>query len=171
MSPGLIQPEFLKRIGLESESIAAYESAGWRHSKAAESIVAKFPLEALYLWGYVVECYLKSACFELANYPRSSPITKIDRELFEAQGYQLLNYRPRPHDPSWYGEFLIEHRRQRRAPISAAVERDLRLHLKNLDANWAPLLRYTRAHPVSNEIKCVRDAANWFKTYRTKRVI
>ena len=126
------------------------------------SLTGKYPLTAVYLFGYSAEMVLKAAYFRNLRF---GVIDEIDgdtrnRAMAHARGNNLMTWEP--HDiPGWARLLIWEKQTLHPPAYRSDFGNQILGQATTIYENWRPLMRYRHTSPPAQIVVRVRRAAGW----------
>jgi hypothetical protein len=118
---------------------------------------------AIYLWGYVAECVLKSAWFRLIGHTDDQRVTRQDFDFAKQQAHVLgMQWAGNLHDLEAWSELIVRHR-----AVVGPRYNSLRFpalvidHASRVYARWRETLRYRSNTPYRHEVEAVMESTLW----------
>ncbi len=127
-----------------------------------DSLAIKYPLIAIYLYGYAAEMILKAAYFKNLQF---GSIDEIDREtrnramaLAQMNGFMARD----PHDIPGWARLLVWDKQTLHTPAyDAGFSRKFVAKAITIYENWRPQMRYRNTTPHFSKVATVRSEAKW----------
>jgi len=141
-----------------------------RYREAEELLVGQHFDGCVYLLGYSVEMWLKSACLRLRNVPPFAAVKPVLGPLKSwmkgtAPHVPFTNY----HDLAFLGQCVVHLRLAQGRPLAAALHAELqRRIIVGFHDEWIVDMRYRRAALTAAEAWAALDNAWWMKSNWTQ---
>jgi hypothetical protein len=151
------------------DRLRAFEHAADRRFEEAEILRANGRyLMAIYLYGYVIEIYLKAACFRFYGCSVSQEITEEYRRDVAAKARIYGIDVPGPHDLLNWARLLVESIQTRSRRTNPILLRGVSTQALIAHQHWRPEMRYRATTASEKECEAVRFASDWFAINYTK---
>ncbi len=118
---------------------------------------------ALYLLGYVVECYVKAAFFRVMRFHTVDVIEDDDRRMFEKQARLLGLMSNQPHDIAGWARFLVYKRDEQARPLGHELATNLVEQVTRVYDCWRPSIRY-RGFNSYEDVVVATECCDWLRT-------
>jgi len=150
---------------LGEDSIGKWQAAAIQRRREADLLLSEAQFTgAVYLLGYVAECYVKAAFFRTARYRTADAIARDERMLFEKEAKDLGLMPPRePHHIPGWARLLIHYRDTQNRPLRHGLAVELHEVVDHAYEVWRPTIRYRQLALRWQDIKPAIDAAEWLK--------
>jgi hypothetical protein len=150
-----------RRIG--ADTVSKLEAAASRRLDEAHTLEESGQaLGAIYLYGYVAEARLQAALFRMLGYrPQTEILEEQRKRIFKAAIKEKL-MSAKPHDLGGLADLVIVTRKRRAAGYNDVLKAEIVRRARGLYGRWRPSLRYRATVPMSDEVRVVRSAAEWF---------
>lgn len=147
---------------LGDDSVGKWQAAARQRRAEADVLLGTQVTGAVYLLGYVVECYVKTAFFRVARFSTHDPILREDRARFEILANQL-GFMPRsePHHIPGWAQLLIHVRLEQHRPLSHRRVTELQTIVNRAYDAWRPTMRYRMLGLKREDADPLIQAADW----------
>jgi hypothetical protein len=151
---------FVEQLG--HETISKFARSAPLRLEEGDFLSKKYPLTAIYLYGYAAEMVLKAAYFRNLRFGLIDEIDADTRNRAMARA-RVNNLMTRdPHDiPGWARLLTWEKRTLHPPAYGPGLENQIIVQALAIYENWRPQMRYRHTTPSAVIVARVRKAASW----------